>query len=132
MSTRYVFPKDDFGTALAAEAGVPYQAYQPMLKQSGLSGKDWARLLHVSERTLQRIQEDKRKLDIDASERIIAIRQVFDHGKETFGKEENFIIWIQREIPYLSGKRPIDLMTTLAGLRFIDNYLGQIDYGILA
>ena len=131
-SKPYTLPTDDFGIHRAAEAGVAYQAYQPMFVSKGLSGKDWAKLLHVSERTLQRMQEDKRTLDVDASERLLEINRLFEHGGEVFGSEERFRTWIGREVLALGGRRPIDLMQTLAGIRLVNTELGRIEWGMPA
>lgn len=125
-------PTDDVGIMQAAEAGVAYGAYQPVLEHKGLGSKDWARLLHVSERTLQRIQQDKRSLDTEASERLLEVNRLFAHGAEVFGSEERFLDWASRAVYTLGSRRPIDLMQTLAGMRIIHTELGRIAYGMPA
>ena len=128
----YAMPTDDYGIHMAADAGVQYQTYQPFMNQAFLSGKEWAKVLHVSERTLQRIREEKRPLDMDASERLLEVNRLFKHGEELFGTMERFVIWINRNIYSMGGHRPIDLMSTLAGLRMVRQQLGRIEHGIVS
>ncbi len=125
-------PTDDMGIMQAAEAGVAYGAYQPVLEHKGLASKDWARLLHVSERTLQRIQQDRRSLDTEASERLLEVNRLFAHGAEVFGTEERFLQWAGRAVYSLGRRRPLDLMQTLAGMRILHTELGRIQHGMPA
>ena len=125
-------PTDDLGIMMAAEAGVAYGAYQPLLERQGIAGKDWAKLLHVSERTLQRIQQDKRRLDAEASERLLEVNRLMAHGAEVFGSQDRFLEWANRVVYSLGSRRPIDLMQTLAGMRLLHAELGRIQYGMPA
>jgi putative toxin-antitoxin system antitoxin component (TIGR02293 family) len=118
--------------ANAALKGVPYSDYVLIIEQIGLPLKQLSHLLGISELKLHRTIEARKPLENIASERLLNLGKVFAHGADTFGKVENFKIWIARDIPALGGQKPIDLMHTEAGIRFVDNELGKIEHGLLA
>ena len=128
----YSLPVDDFGIHLAADAGVQYRTYQPLINQALLSGKEWAKVLHISERTLQRIREEKRPLDTDASERLLEINRLVDFGIEMFGSAANMRNYLNRPVIVFGHRAPKDMLSTLSGIRMVYNEIGRIAHGIFA
>ncbi len=49
---------------------------------------------------------------------------------DTFGTEAKAASWMQSPNMVMEGKAPLELMSTDAGVRWVQTILGRIDYGI--
>lgn len=89
-------------------------------------------VLHISDRTLERIHKEKKRLSTPQTERILELSLLFEHGWECFGDKENFRDWL--ESPYLpyGGMTPLSLLDTTQGIDLIHTALGRIQHGVLA
>jgi putative toxin-antitoxin system antitoxin component (TIGR02293 family) len=47
-----------------------------------------------------------------------------------FGSQAAAQQWLERPAIGLDQRRPIDLMTTSAGLELVENFLGRMEYGV--
>ncbi len=59
----------------------------------------------------------------------LATIDLFAHGKEVFGDEEKFLMWLQSENFYFNNKRPIEWLLTLEGIKHLDDRLTGMEYG---
>jgi putative toxin-antitoxin system antitoxin component (TIGR02293 family) len=96
-----------------------------------LSLQEMGDILHVSLRTLQRYAPTK-KLDTDASAKVLRLAALQLHGIEVFGNESVFNKWLRKSIPALGGQVPLQLLDTPYGFEMVDNALGQIEHGVFA
>jgi putative toxin-antitoxin system antitoxin component (TIGR02293 family) len=88
-------------------------------------------ILHVSERTLRRY-DDKSNLNIEQSERIIELNNLYQFGIEVLGSLDNFKIWINSPILALGQKKPKEFLDTSLGINMLKNILGRIQYGVFS
>ena len=130
MGKEFVFPTDDFRLFVAAQQGLPFDVYSEIIAASQLPFTEWANLLHVSERTLRRMYDDKRTLDTPLSEKMLELGNLFAYGKEVFGTEETFINWLSRSVFALGYHRPLDLLVAISGIHVVHRELGRIEYGM--
>lgn len=93
---------------------------------------EWAAMLHLSERTLQRYAKNDGVFAPMNAERIIQISKVLEQGKVTFGKVENFYNWLKSEPNMLEGSLSMNDLSTYDGIQKILIQLGRIQHGILA
>jgi putative toxin-antitoxin system antitoxin component (TIGR02293 family) len=54
----------------------------------------------------------------------------FRAGHSAFSKEQPPSNGLEQPATGLDRRRPIDLMTTPAGLELVEDYLGRIEYGV--
>jgi putative toxin-antitoxin system antitoxin component (TIGR02293 family) len=111
--------------------GIPKKLLIEFQRNSGLSNKIIATILHVSERTLQRRSSDE-LLNPDASEKLLQLSSLYNHGINVFGSVEKFSKWINRPSPRLENNKPIELFDTFDGISQVEHELGRIEYGIFA
>ncbi|UCJ07747.1 DUF2384 domain-containing protein [Chitinophaga pendula] len=111
--------------------GVIKKALMNLTQQLSFSLSEIARVLHVSERTLQRYQ-DNEKLAADSSERAILLSQLYQHGADVFGDLENFKEWMRTPLPAFNYQLPISLLDTTFGFQLIEDELGRIAHGVFA
>jgi len=109
-----------------------YNEFKKIADKSPFTQAEWAAILHVSERTLQRYAKNNGSFAPINAERALQIEKVLKEGKITFGKVENFYNWIKREPYMLEGNLSLNSLTTYEGIQKVLTQLGRIQHGILA
>ena len=109
-----------------------YNEFKKIADKTPFTQAEWASILHVSERTLQRYAKNNGSFAPINAERALQIDKVLKEGKLTFGKVENFYTWIKREPYMLEGNLSFNSLTTYEGIQKVLTQLGRIQHGILA
>jgi putative toxin-antitoxin system antitoxin component (TIGR02293 family) len=87
--------------------------------------------LGMSLRTYQRRQgTDSRPLNAEQSARTWKFAEILAKATEVFGTQEEAERWMERPAMALEQRRPIDLMTTPAGVELVETHLQRLDYGV--
>jgi len=115
-----------------SRTGLSYEKFILAINAFDFSKKVLAQILHLSERTLERIHKEKKRLSTPQTERILELSLLFEKGWAVFGNKITFRKWLDRDyIPY--GRiSPISLLDTSQGIRAVHDALGRIEHGILA
>ena len=111
--------------------GIPKKALLYLADKANLSVRAVARILHITERTLQR-KSDSDLLSEAVSEHVIQIAEVYSRGHGVFDTMENFQAWIHTPSTALGDRRPIDLLSSRYGAQMILDELGRIEYGVFS
>lgn len=93
---------------------------------------EWAALLHVSERTLQRYAKSNGTFAPMNAERALQIAKVLEQGAATFGSPDQFYKWLMGNPHMLEGNLSFESLTTAEGIQMVLTQLGRIQHGILA
>jgi putative toxin-antitoxin system antitoxin component (TIGR02293 family) len=109
--------------------GLQNKSITSFIKHSTLSKKQVAKLLHISERTLQRNSPDK-LIDMVSSERLLELTRLFHQGIEVFNEKGKFITWLNRPNRSLNDQIPIELIETSIGIDLVIDELLRIEYGV--
>lgn len=117
---------------IASVKNFTYIEFKKIADKTPFTQAEWALLLHVSERTLQRYAKNNGSFAPINAERALQIAQVIDEGKKTFGKTELFYNWIKRKPLMLEGPLSLESLTTAYGIQLVLTQLGRIQHGILA
>lgn len=97
----------------------------------GLTDKEMARILNMSERNLHRLKSDER-LSRDASERLLLLTNLLRHGLDVFDDDtETLADWLRSPIRELTSQSPLYLLDTTTGFGLVDGVLGRIEWGIV-
>jgi putative toxin-antitoxin system antitoxin component (TIGR02293 family) len=82
-------------------------------------------------RTYQRRKDapDKR-LSLEQSGRTWKFAEVLGRAIELFGSQPEAEEWLERPAMALEQRRPIDLLSTPAGVESIENHLTRLEYGV--
>ncbi|TAE31303.1 MAG: DUF2384 domain-containing protein [Cytophagales bacterium] len=98
----------------------------------GLTDREMARILTISERTLHRLQPDTR-LDGNASERLLLLEALLRHGLSVFDDRAEVLgRWLRVPLPELRRQTPVSLLDTITGFGMVHTVLGRIEHGIYA
>lgn len=64
------------------------------------------------------------------AERVKLAEELMKRGTAAFGDREVFMAWLKDESPGLSGKRPVDLIRSITGMRLVMDELLAIEHGL--
>jgi len=109
-----------------------YNEFKKIADKSLFTQAEWAAILHVSERTLQRYAKNNGSFATINAERAVQIAKVLKEGKITFGKAAIFYIWLKQNPYMLEGNLSFNSLTSYEGIQNVLTQLGRIQHGILA
>jgi uncharacterized protein (DUF2384 family) len=124
----YDLPKQPYNTTKE----FTFNDFKKIASKTDFTLKEWAAVLHISERTLQRYAKDNSAFGFSLIDRILQINKVIKRGYEVFGSYEKFLLWI-RDNPYmLEGRLSLQSLASFDGINNLLTQLGRIEHGILA
>ena len=109
-----------------------YNEFKKIADKTPFTQAEWAAMLHVSERTLQRYAKGNGSFAPINAERAMQIANVVAEGKRTFGKIEMLYNWLKKKPFMLEGELSLSSLTTSHGIQMVLIQLGRIQHGILA
>jgi uncharacterized protein (DUF2384 family) len=109
-----------------------YSEFKKISDKAPFTHAEWAAILHVSERTLQRYAKSNGSFAPINAERAVQIEKVLKEGKLTFGKTDTFYNWLKQKPHMLEGTLSFESLTTYDGIQKVLIQLGRIQHGILA
>ncbi len=140
-----VYPTDDtsvsyivsesaaaYGLINFIRGGLPFQFFLGLGERLPFSIREWARILHLSERSLQRYQKDQKAFDALQSERIIEITMLSNYGKSIFGSDRRWMQWLALPNLAMGGLAPQSLLDSSIGIQLIRDELGRLEHGIVS
>jgi len=85
----------------------------------------------MSVRTYQRFkQAPSKKLNLEQSGRAWQFAEILAKASRLMGGQPAAERWLESEVMALDGKRPIDLLTTPAGVKLVEEFLVRVEYGV--
>lgn len=109
-----------------------FSDFEKIASKVDFTQKEWADILHISERTLQRYAHDNGSFNSNVVDRLIQIRKVFQRGQEVFGSSAKFNLWLRGNPYMLEGQLSIHSLASIDGINNVLIQLGRIEHGILA
>ena len=85
--------------------------------------------LSISPRTMRSYRSPLTRFKKNMSEQVLLLLAVFRHGNQVFGSREAFDEWLDTPNFYFDNKKPIALLNTSSGVRFINDRLTAMEYG---
>lgn len=109
-----------------------YKEFKKIADKVPFTQQEWASILHISERTIQRYSKSNGNFSFSVTDRILQIDKVIRKGIEVFGTLEKFIIWIRSNPGMLEGTLSLESLGSFEGINLILRQLGRIEHGIFA
>ena len=109
-----------------------YTEFKKIADKTPFTQAEWAAMLHVSERTLQRYAKNNGHFAAINAERALQLDKVLKEAKITFGKIENFYNWIKSDPYMLEGNLSLNSLTSYNGIEKVLTQLGRIQHGLFA
>jgi putative toxin-antitoxin system antitoxin component (TIGR02293 family) len=126
-------PKSLLDVAKLIEKGLPVKAIEHLKAALKLNDEEVSSTLGVSPKTISRLRsQPKKKLGVGVGDRLYRAAHVFALAASVFGDEGAAREWLRSPQIGLGNSVPLDLLTTEAGAREVEDLLGRIEYGVLS
>lgn len=122
-------PSQGSDTVAAVRQGMPYALYQRVRRMLGAPDALLARVLAVSERTLQRRQKEGR-FNAQESDRLLLLVEVVRLAVQALDGIEPARSWLQQPHSLFSRESPLEHMDTIAGIEEVKDMLYGIEYSM--
>jgi len=114
-----------------ARDGFPKRTLMALAKKISLTLQELAYILHISERTLQRY-DDNEIIKTEYAEKAVELARLYTRGQEVFGNMDKFKLWMKAPSLIFNGEAPVSVLDTSAGFDMVFRELGRIEHGIFA
>ena len=108
--------------------GLSRAAVDLVAQKIGLSDREMARILNISERTFHRYTPDT-QLDTSSTERLLKLMLLYQHGEDVFSNLEDFKPWMRQSMRIFGDKSALDLLDTVTGFEWANNVLSRMEFG---
>jgi putative toxin-antitoxin system antitoxin component (TIGR02293 family) len=122
---------NDFDIVKLARNGFPKRVLLALAKKISLNIQELSNILHISERTLQRYDDDA-IMKTEYAEKAVELARLYTRGEEVFGSMDKFKLWIKTPGHVFKGEAPVSMLDTSAGFDMVFKELGRIEHGIFA
>jgi putative toxin-antitoxin system antitoxin component (TIGR02293 family) len=132
MSGKLGVSKIRSGEDLASlvEKRLPAAAVKALVR-GGLSDAEVYELI-VPRRTLAHRIAKHQPLSRDESDKAVRVARITAMAEQVFGEPERAWRWLRKPKRRFDGKTPVEMLTTEAGARLVEEMIGQIDHGVFA
>lgn len=111
--------------------GLPKRGLMALAKKISLTIQEFSNIMHISERTLQRYDDDA-IIKTEYAEKAVELARLYTRGEEVFGSLDKFKIWMKTPLYVFNGEAPVSLLDTSVGFDIVFKELGRIEHGIFA
>jgi putative toxin-antitoxin system antitoxin component (TIGR02293 family) len=111
--------------------GLPAWSLERVRSQLDLSKREFADIIQISERTLNRRAKEER-LSVDESDRVYRLACVIDRATDVLGGIEQASGWMKEPNVALGAQTPLDMIRTEPGATMVRQLLGRIEHGVPA
>ena len=115
---------------IPAIADFPSRKFEKIAGQVPFTQKEWASILHLSEKTLQRYAKDNKSFEGIYVDRILQMQELIELGLKTFTSPEALYRWLKRDKPVLGQLITFDSIKTSEGIGLVKDEIGRIMYGV--
>lgn len=110
--------------------GVPYSLFDVIQHYTPFTENDWANLLDLSTKSLQRYKQSSKVFGPLQSEKIIEMTEVTETGLDFFGDMEKFKLWLNTPNFAFGKIKPMDLLGDSYGKEMVISQLTRLSHGI--
>ena len=112
--------------------GIPARALRIFADTLGLNLTDFARVVLIPRRTLERRIAANAVLRTVESERVVRLGRIFAKAKDVFEDGNEAATWLSEPLDSLGGQTPLQLSSTEPGAREVEQMLGRIEHGVFS
>ena len=112
-----------------AEQGVPLQAFESLVEESGYNKASIAEFIGMDVRTVANYKKANRSFKKTDAEHLLKLKELFAFGREVFGDKDEFQRWLSKPSHGLGGRIPEQLLNYISGIELVSRELSRIEYG---
>jgi len=91
---------------------------------------EWANMIHLSERTLQRYAKSNSSFEGIYTDRILLLQEMIELGLETFTDAGAFYRWLKKEKQVLGQSLNFESLYSDRGIQEVIDQISRIQYGV--
>ena len=115
---------------IVSQTGYTYSNFQRIARKLPITLKEWALILHLSERTLQRYAQNNTSFDGIYSDRLLQINELMDLGLSTFVSGDAFYDWLKKDKVILGYPLNFSSLYSSQGIQMLIDEVGRIQMGV--
>jgi len=123
--------RTDLELVEALQVGLPAGAADALLNHGGITTEELHRVV-IPRRTLALRRQKGQPLTPEESDRLARVARVLTAADETFGNPEKAYRWLRKPNRGMASQVPLELLSTEAGARLVEQALERIAHGIFA
>lgn len=104
--------------------------FEALSKKLLFSQAEWAEILHISDRTLQRYIKDNKPFEGLYAEHLYQLENMANLALELFSSPEAVKDWLMSSKNVLNQTLDFKTLRSFWGVKLISNQLGRIAYGV--
>jgi uncharacterized protein (DUF2384 family) len=107
-----------------------YSKFQNLSSKLPLTLKEWASIIHLSDRTLQRYAKENKPFDGIYADRLLQIEKAITEAAKVFKKPIDFYYWLNEHHTVFNYTFSIASLQTQDGIHMLLDELGRIQQGV--
>lgn len=115
-----------------AVADFPYRKLKKMADTVPFTQSEWAQLLHLSERTLQRYAKNNISFEGIYTDRILLLQEMIGLGLATFTDAQAFYAWLKKNKTVMGQALNFSSLSSERGIQLVIDQLNRIQQGVYA
>jgi uncharacterized protein (DUF2384 family) len=123
-------PSSKLSVPLVAE--FTYRKFKKIADKVPFTQSEWAAILHLSERTLQRYAKNNGSFEGIYTDRILQLHELIDIGLSTFTSPDNFYQWLKKDKLVMGQILNFQSLASSRGIQETIHQLVRIQQGIYA
>lgn len=117
---------------LPAVAEFTFRKFKKIADKVPFTQTDWAGILHLSERTLQRYAKNNGSFEGIYTDRILQLQELIELGLETFTSPDTFYQWLKKDKSVMGNVLNFGSLSSTRGIQETIHQLVRIQQGIYA
>ena len=138
---QYQMPEEEKALVIASEPEVMYltkeklntfsvENFQSLSQKLLFTQLEWADILHISDRTLQRYLKEGKPFEGLFSEHLYQLDNMAALGLTVFSNAKNLEEWLRTPKTVLGKTIDFSTLQSFWGVKLISNELGRIEHGV--
>lgn len=111
-------------------ADYTYKKLKKITDMVPFTQSEWANMLHLSERTLQRYAKNNSSFEGIYTDRILLLHEMIQLGLETFTDSGAFYSWLKKDKPVLGQNLNFESLYSDRGIQEVIEQIHRIQYGV--
>jgi putative toxin-antitoxin system antitoxin component (TIGR02293 family) len=113
-----------------AVADYSYKKLKKIADTVPFTQAEWAGMLHLSERTLQRYAKNNTSFEGIYTDRILLLQEMIELGLETFINADAFYRWLKKDKFIMGQKLNFESLYSDRGIQEVIDQLGRVQHGV--
>jgi hypothetical protein len=109
-----------------------YRKFKKIADKVPFTQSEWAGILHLSERTLQRYAKNNGSFEGIYTDRILQLQELIDLGLSTFTSADSFYQWLKKDKIVMGQLLNFQSLASARGIQETIHQLSRIQQGIYA